>query len=139
MDILYKAFNQLSTEIIILDQDLRILTMNEAAAANGWLSYSIDKPEAFELLINKSEIEASKLIPLQSLLNINSFDLLYDTLQMAREKASAITVRDMLLMSKDGMERTVDLTVSLSNEFEDLKSTRLNSSHSSVSRMPSSA
>jgi two-component system nitrogen regulation sensor histidine kinase GlnL len=118
MDILYKAFNQLSTEIIILDQNLRILTMNEAAVANGWLGYSIDKPEAFEQLINKSEIEASKLIPLQSLLNINSFDLLDDTLRMAREKASAITVRDMLLMSKDGMERTVDLTVSLSNEFD---------------------
>ena len=118
MDILYKAFNQLSTEIIILDQNLRILTMNEAASANGWLGYSIDKPEAFELLINKSEIEASKLIPLQSLLSNDSFDLLDDTLQMAREKASAITIRDMLLKNKEGIERTIDLTVSLSNELD---------------------
>ena len=118
MDILYKAFNQLSTEIIILDQDLRILTMNEAAASNGWLGFSADKQEAFELLINKSEIEASKFIPLQSLLTNDSFDLLGETLQMAREKASAITVREMLLINKEGMERTIDLTVSLSNEFD---------------------
>ena len=118
MDILYKAFNQLSTEIIILDQDLRILTMNEAAASNGWLGFSADKQEAFELLINKSEIEASKFIPLQSLLTNDSFDLLGETLQMAREKESAITVREMLLTNKEGMERTIDLTVSLSNEFD---------------------
>ena len=118
MDILYKAFNQLSTEIIILDQDLRILTMNEAAASNGWLGFSTDKQEAFELLINKSEIEASKLIPLQSLLRNDSFDLLGETLQMAREKASAITVREMQLINKEGIERTIDLTVSLSNEFD---------------------
>jgi len=118
MDILYKAFNQLSTEIIILDQDLRILTMNEAAASNGWLGFSADKQEAFELLINKSEIEASKFIPLQSLLTNDSFDLLGETLQMAREKASAITFREMLLINKEGMERTIDLTVSLSNEFD---------------------
>ena len=118
MDILYKAFNQLSTEIIILDQDLRILTMNEAAASNGWLGFSADKQEAFELLINKSEIEASKFIPLQSLLRNDSFDVLSETLQMARKKASAITVREMLLTNKEGMERTIDLTVSLSNEFD---------------------
>lgn len=118
MDILYKAFNQLSTEIIILDQNLRILTMNESAAANGWLGYSIDKPEAFELLINKSEIEETKLIPMQSLLSNDSFDLLDDTLKMAREKASAITIRDMLLKNKEGIERTIDLTVSLSNELD---------------------
>ena len=118
MDILYKAFNQLSTEIIILDQDLRILTMNEAAASNGWLGFSTDKQDAFELLINKSEIEASKLIPLQSLLRNDSFDLLSETLQMAKEKASAITVREMQLINKEGIERTIDLTVSLSNEFD---------------------
>ena len=31
-----KAFNELATEILLVDDNLRILTMNDAAASNGW-------------------------------------------------------------------------------------------------------
>lgn len=117
MDILFRAFNQLSTEIIILDLDFRILTMNEAAAANGWLADGVDNSKTFELLLAKSKISTSNLLPLDSVLNGTSITLLKETLHMALDKGSPITVRDMLLTNKEGIERSLDLTASLSSEF----------------------
>lgn len=91
--------------------------MNEAAAANGWLADGVDNSKTFELLLAKSKISTSNLLPLDSVLNGTSITLLKETLHMALDKGSPITVRDMLLTNKEGIERSLDLTASLSSEF----------------------
>ncbi|GIS02950.1 MAG: hypothetical protein CM15mP104_1710 [Gammaproteobacteria bacterium] len=50
-----KAFNELATEILLVDDNLRILTMNDAAASNGWnFENTIDLIHYQKLLINKN-------------------------------------------------------------------------------------
>ena len=74
MNILFQAFNQLSTEIIITDLDFHIITMNESAASNGWKSDSLNHSKALERVISKSKINKSELPSLDSLIDDESFE-----------------------------------------------------------------
>jgi hypothetical protein len=118
MDRHFRAFNQLSTEIIILNKNLDILIMNESAASNGWTADLIDNLNIFKQIINKEDLDSHQIIPLAIILEENSLSELQETLSMAKEKASAITIRDMMLSFKASADRAVDLTVTFSSEFD---------------------
>ena len=97
MDIHFRAFNQLSTEIIILNKNLDILTMNESAASNGWTADLIDNQNIFKQDTNKEGLRSQYRLPLAIILEENSLSEIQETLIMAKEKSSAITLRDMML------------------------------------------
>ena len=118
MNILFQAFNQLSTEIIITDLDFNIITMNESAASNGWKSDSLNHSKALERVISKSKINESELPSLDSLIDDESFENLKEALEHTQQNSSATTKRDLSIKFKNGQGRTIDLTVSLSEEFE---------------------
>ena len=48
-----KAFNELATEILLVDDNLRILTMNDAAASNGWNFENAIDLNSLSNIINK--------------------------------------------------------------------------------------
>lgn len=118
MNILFQAFNQLSTEIIITDLDFHIITMNESAASNGWKSDSLNHSQALERVISKSKINKSELPSLDSLIDDESFENLKEALEHTQQNSSATTKRDLSIKFKNGQKRTIDLTVSLSVAFE---------------------
>ena len=118
MNILLQAFNQLSTEIIITDLDFHIITMNESAASNGWKSDSLNHSKALESVISKSKINKSELPSLDSIIDNESFENLKEALEHTQQNSSATTKRDLSIKFKNGQKRTIDLTVSLSVEFE---------------------
>ena len=91
MNILFQAFNQLSTEIIITDLDFHIITMNESAASNGWKSDSLNHSKALERVISKSKINKSELPSLDSLIDDESFENLKEALEHTQQNSSATT------------------------------------------------
>lgn len=118
MDIHFRAFNQLSTEIIILNKNLDILTMNESAASNGWTADLVDNQNIFKQDTNKEGLRSQYRLPLAIILEENSLSEIQESLIMAKEKSSAITIRDMMLSFKASADRAVDLTVTFSSEFD---------------------
>ena len=96
-----KAFNELATEILLVDDDLRILTMNDAAASNGWnFENSIDL-NSLSKIINKQELDESKLTELKDVFDKETYEKLYDLKELAVTNASSITQRDFLLTFVD--------------------------------------
>ncbi len=104
MNILFQAFNQLSTEIIITDLDFHIITMNESAASNGWKSDSLNHSKALERVISKSKINKSELPSLDSLIDDESFENLKEALEHTQQNSSATTKRDLSIKFKNGTE-----------------------------------
>ena len=113
-----KAFNELATEILLVDDDLRILTMNDAAASNGWnFENSIDL-NSLSKIINKQELDESKLTELKDVFDKETYEKLYDLKELAVTNASSITQRDFLLTFVDNNKKTIDITISRSSEFD---------------------
>ena len=83
--------NQLSSEIIILDQSLKSIWVNESALNNGW---SIQQNR--DLITDQYPLEKNKAL----------IDMLNSTVL----KTGSFTKRDLELVSKDGEKRIVDLT-----------------------------
>ena len=92
--------------------------MNESAASNGWKSDSLNHSKALERVISKAKINISELPSLDSLIDDESFENLKEALELTQQNSSATTKRDLLIKFKNGQERTIDLTVSLSEDFE---------------------
>ena len=83
--------NQLSSEIIILDQNLKSIWVNESALNNGW---SIQQNR--DLITDQYPLEKNSAL----------IDMLNSTIS----KIGSFTKRDLELVSKDGDKRIVDLT-----------------------------
>lgn len=93
--------NQLSSEIIILDQNLKSIWVNESALNNGW---SIQQNR--DLITDQYPLEKNKAL----------IDMLNSTIS----KIGSFTKRDLELVSKDGDKRIVDLTASFSEKYDSL-------------------
>ena len=93
--------NQLASEVVILDKDLKILWLNDSALNKGWVLNSSNK----ENLITDqfSEETNGKLINL---------------LKKTIDNNGAKTKRDFELTTSADTKRIIDLTVSWSNDFE---------------------
>ena len=93
--------NQLSSEVIILDQNLQIVWINESALNNGWYSN-----QDTDSLTNQYPEDKNKSL----------IDMLRSTLL----KSGSFTKRDLELASKDGEKRIVDLTASYSEKYNNI-------------------
>ena len=93
--------NQLSSEIIILDQNLKSIWVNESALNNGW---SIQQNR--DLITDQYTLEKNKAL----------IDMLNSTIS----KSSSFTKRDLELVLKDDEKRIVDLTASFSEKYDSL-------------------
>ena len=96
-----KAFNELATEILLVDNNLRILTVNDAAAANGWNFENTIDLNSLSKIINKQEFDKSKLTKLKDVFDKETYEKLYDLKELAVTNASSITQRDFLLTLAD--------------------------------------
>ena len=112
-----KAFNELATEILLVDDNLRILTMNDAAASNGWNFENTIDLNSLSKIINKQELDKSKLTELKDVFDKETYEKLYDLKELAVTNASSITQRDFLLTFVDNNKKTIDITISRSGEF----------------------
>ena len=115
--IFLKAFNELATEILLVDDNLRILTMNAAAASNGWNFENTIDLNSLSKIINKQELDKSKLTELKDVFDKETYEKLYDLKELAVTNASSITQRDFLLTFVDNNKKTIDITISRSSEF----------------------
>ncbi len=111
------AFNQLSTEILFINEDLRVITMNEAASSGGWNAVQNQESDILNKLINKEDIENKNLAALSSILEEESFLRINEIINLANENSSSITQRDFQINFNDGLNKAIDLTISKSNEF----------------------
>jgi two-component system nitrogen regulation sensor histidine kinase GlnL len=92
--------NLLNTEIIILDESLRILWVNDSALANGWINDTKNQSSYSKFFCPKTEQEIKRVI------------------NMAIKDRKSVTKRDFELISNDNASREVDLTVSFSPKYE---------------------
>ena len=92
--------NLLNTEIIILDESLRILWVNDSALANGWINDTKNQSSYSKFFCLKTEQEIKRVI------------------NMAIKDRKSVTKRDFELISNDNASREVDLTVSFSPKYE---------------------
>ena len=93
--------NQLASEIIVLDKDLRIVWLNDSALNKGWALNSNNKDNF--ITDQFSEETNAKLVNL---------------LSKVINKNGAKTKRDFELSTSANTKRIVDLTVSWSRDFE---------------------
>lgn len=92
--------NLLNTEIIILDESLRILWVNDSALANGWINDTKNQSSYSKFFCPKTEQEIKRVI------------------NMAIKDRKSVTKRDFELISNNNASREVDLTVSFSSKYE---------------------
>jgi len=92
--------NLLNTEIIILDESLRILWVNDSALANGWINDTKNQSSYSKFFCLKTEQEIKRVI------------------NMAIKDRKSVTKRDFELISNNNESREVDLTVSFSPKYE---------------------
>ena len=92
--------NLLNTEIIILDESLRILWINDSALANGWINDAKNQSSYSKFFCQKTEQEIKRVI------------------NMAIKDRKSVTKRDFELISNNNASREVDLTVSFSPKYE---------------------
>ena len=92
--------NLLNTEIIILDESLRILWVNDSALANGWINDTKNQSSYSKFFCPKTEQEIKRVI------------------NMAIKDRKSVTKRDFELISNNNVSREVDLTVSFSPKYE---------------------
>jgi two-component system nitrogen regulation sensor histidine kinase GlnL len=92
--------NLLNTEIIILDESLRILWVNDSALANGWINDTKNQSSYSKFFCLKTEQEIKRVI------------------NMAIKDRKSVTKRDFELISNNNASREVDLTVSFSPKYE---------------------
>jgi two-component system nitrogen regulation sensor histidine kinase GlnL len=92
--------NHLNTEIIILDESLRILWVNDSALANGWINDTKNQSSYSKFFCPKTEQEIKRVI------------------NMAIKDRKSVTKRDFELISNNNASREVDLTVSFSPKYE---------------------
>jgi two-component system nitrogen regulation sensor histidine kinase GlnL len=92
--------NLLNTEIIILDESLRILWVNDSALANGWINDTKNQSSYSKFFCPKTEQEIKRVI------------------NMAIKDRKSVTKRDFELISNNNESREVDLTVSFSPKYE---------------------
>ena len=92
--------NQLASEIILLDKELNILWLNDAALNKGWI---LNQEKENAITNQFSEETNGKLITL---------------LKKAIDKEGTKTKRDFELISVSNNKRIIDLTVSWSREYE---------------------
>ena len=92
-DLNTSVLNQLSSEIIILDQNLKSLWINESALSNGWAN------SQNEFIKNQYPEE------------LNS--ALFNLLKKSQDESSSFSKRDMELINRVNEKRIIDLTVSL--------------------------
>lgn len=92
--------NLLNTEIIILDESLRILWVNDSALANGWINDTKNQSSYSKFFCSKTEQEIKRVI------------------NMAIKDRKSVTKRDFELISNNNASREVDLTVSFSPKYE---------------------
>ena len=95
VDLNTSVLNQLSSEIIILDQNLKSLWINESALSNGWAN------SQNEFIKNQYPEE------------LNS--ALFNLLKKSQDESSSFSKRDMELINRVNEKRIIDLTVSLDN------------------------
>ena len=93
--------NQLASEIVVLDKDLKIVWLNDSALNKGWALNSNNKDN---LITDQfSEETNAKLVNL---------------LKKVINKNGAKTKRDFELSTSANTKRIIDLTVSWSSDFE---------------------
>ncbi|MDB9997190.1 nitrogen regulation protein NR(II) [Gammaproteobacteria bacterium] len=92
--------NQLTTEIIILDEALNVLWLNDSALSNGWSKDPKEPSFYASFLSDETEKEVKRLIG------------------MAIKDRKTVTKRDFELISNKQSSREVDLTVSFSVKYE---------------------
>ena len=97
----FKAFDNLNTEIIILDGDnFQLLWINDAAKAANWIS---DSSKFTEKTIS-------------SLLDEETGSQINEILKKTLENTGSVTKRDFEIVHKSGNSRTVDLTITFSEK-----------------------
>jgi two-component system nitrogen regulation sensor histidine kinase GlnL len=97
----FKAFDNLNTEIIILDgNDFKLLWINDAAKAANWIGDS-------------SKFEDKSI---SSLLNEETGFQINEILKKTRENAGSVTRRDFEIVHQSGTVRTVDLTITFAEK-----------------------
>jgi len=97
----FKAFDNLNTEIIILDgDDFKLLWINDAAKAANWIGDS-------------SKFEDKSI---SSLLNEETGSQINEILQKTRENSGSVTRRDFEIVHQSGTVRTVDLTITFAEK-----------------------
>ena len=89
--------NQLTSEIIVLNEDLDILWLNDSAASSGWIVLTDKKNPIKEQFLEKTSNELAKL------------------LGECISSKNSITKRDFELEKSNESRRIVDLTVSSSH------------------------
>ena len=93
--------NQLASEIVLLDRDLKVIWLNDSALNKGWVLNSKNKDN---LITDQfSEITNGALINL---------------LKKTVEKNGTKTKRDFELTTSANTKRIIDITVSWSNDFD---------------------
>ena len=97
----FKAFDNLNTEIIILDGDaFKLLWINDAAKAANWIGDS-------------SKFSGQTI---SSLLNKETGFQINEILKKTRKNSGSVTRRDFEIIYQSGIERTVDLTITFSEK-----------------------
>jgi nitrogen-specific signal transduction histidine kinase len=97
----FKAFDNLNTEIIILDGDaFKLLWINDAAKAANWIGDS-------------SKFSGQTI---SSLLNKETGFQINEILKKTRKNSGSVTRRDFEIVHQSGIERTVDLTITFSEK-----------------------
>ena len=99
--------NQLSSEIILLDEDLKVLWLNESALNKGWV---LNK-SAENIIIDQFSDKTKK--------SLMSF------LLKALNNDGSKTKREFELTTAANSKRVIDLTVTWSNEYEAVSYTHL--------------
>ena len=93
--------NQLASEIVLLDRDLKVIWLNDSALNKGWVLNSKNKDN---LITDQfSEVTNGALINL---------------LKKTVEKNGTKTKRDFELTTSANTKRIIDITVSWSNDFD---------------------
>ena len=94
--------NQLTTEIIILDKEYKIIWLNDSALNKGW-KIDPNKKEKNLISLQLSEETAASVIKL---------------LNKSMDKGSSQTRRDFPLKTTKDKKREIDFTVRYSNSYE---------------------
>jgi len=97
----FKAFDNLNTEIIILDGDnFKLLWINDAAKAANWIGDS-------------AKFDGKTI---SSLLDDESGAKINEILIKTRKNSGSLTRRDFEIVHQSGLTRTVDLTITFSDK-----------------------
>ena len=97
----FQAFDNLNTEIIILDGDsFNLVWMNEAAKAAHWTGDS-------------SKLKGKTIL---SILDERTGDQINQILRKTKKNNGSVTKRDFEIVDKSGDARTIDLTITFSDK-----------------------